>query len=224
MVYMFLWKRRSCEYRHSRCLARITIALNRRSVFGQIQYTKPPEHLCLLKKLLQLVPVLVLTWSSYMIGDCNFDLSFPWCLHPVCLSLIHAGIHANKLLIKAHPIRNVRTPASTAMNKMGFLEQASLTLSPQPPLLFPFLPISYPFRRLLRRLGTKTLAGGSVKIIFLDLKMCVKSMLNKFCVFLFLRLDDRFYVLFPHDCWKNFFWFDWLINILKKLRMYKVIE
>ena len=107
--------------------------------------TKPPEHLCLLNKLLQLVPVLVLTWSSYMIGDCNFDLSFPWCLHHVCLSLIHVGIHANKLLIKAQPIRNLRTPASTAMNKMGFLEQASLTLSPQSPSFFPSSLFPTPF-------------------------------------------------------------------------------
>ena len=49
--YMFLRKRRSFEYRHCRCLARIAIALNRCSVYGQIQYTKPPEHLCLLNKL-----------------------------------------------------------------------------------------------------------------------------------------------------------------------------
>ena len=61
--YMFLRKRRSFEYRHCRCLARIEIALNRCSVYGQIQYTKPPEHLCLLNKLLQLVLVRVLTWS-----------------------------------------------------------------------------------------------------------------------------------------------------------------
>ena len=66
--YMFLRKRRSFEYRHCRCLARIAIALNRCSVYGQIQYTKPPEHLCLLNKLLQLVLVRVLTWSCYMIG------------------------------------------------------------------------------------------------------------------------------------------------------------
>ena len=142
---MFLWKRRSCEYQHSRCLARITIALNHCSVFGQIQYTKPPEHLCLLNKLLQLVPVVVLTWSSYMIGDWNFDLSFPWYLHHVCLSLIHARIHANKLLIKAQLIRNLRTPASTAMNKMGFLEQAPLTLSPQSPSFFPSSLFPTPF-------------------------------------------------------------------------------
>ena len=49
--YMFLRKRRSFEYQHCRCLARIAIALNRCSVYGQIQYTKPPEHLCLLNKL-----------------------------------------------------------------------------------------------------------------------------------------------------------------------------
>ena len=66
--YMFLQKRRSFEYRHCRCLARIAIALNRCSVYGQIQYTKPPEHLFLLNKLLQLVLVQVLTWSCYMIG------------------------------------------------------------------------------------------------------------------------------------------------------------
>ena len=66
--YMFLRKRRSFEYRHCRCLARIAIALNRCSVYGQIQYRKPPEHFCLLNKLLQLVLVRVLTRSCYIIG------------------------------------------------------------------------------------------------------------------------------------------------------------
>ena len=37
--YMFLRKRRSSGYRHCRCLARIAIALNRCSVYGQIQFT-----------------------------------------------------------------------------------------------------------------------------------------------------------------------------------------
>ena len=37
------------------------------------------------------------------------------------LTLIHARIHANKLLITAQPIRNLRTPASAEMNKRGFL-------------------------------------------------------------------------------------------------------
>ena len=59
--YMFLRNRGSFEYRHCRCLARISIALNRCSGYGQIQYTKPPEHLFLLNKLLQLVLVRVLT-------------------------------------------------------------------------------------------------------------------------------------------------------------------
>ena len=68
------------------------------------------------------------------------------------LTLIHARIHANKLLITAQPIRNLRTPASAEMNKRGFLWQASLPLSPLPPSLFPFFPIPYPFRRLRRRL------------------------------------------------------------------------
>ena len=59
--YMFLRKRSSCEYRHCRCLTRIAIPLNQPSVFGQIQHTNFPEHLCRLNKLLQLVPVQVLT-------------------------------------------------------------------------------------------------------------------------------------------------------------------
>ena len=45
----------------ARFLERIAIALNRSSAYGQNQYTRPPEHLCLLNKLLQLVPVWVLT-------------------------------------------------------------------------------------------------------------------------------------------------------------------
>ena len=44
----------------ARCLERIAIALNQSSVYGQNQYTRPPEHLCLLNNLLQLVPVWVL--------------------------------------------------------------------------------------------------------------------------------------------------------------------
>ena len=39
------------------------------------------------------------------------------------------------------------------MNIRGFFQQASSTLSPQSPSLFPFLPIPYPFRRLLLRLS-----------------------------------------------------------------------
>ena len=63
--YMFLRKRRSFEYRHCRCLARIAIALNRCSVYGHIQYTNPPEHLCLLNKLEQLVLVRVLANQKF---------------------------------------------------------------------------------------------------------------------------------------------------------------
>ena len=125
---MFLQKRRSFEYRHCRCLARIAIALNRCSVYGQIQYTKPPEHLCLLNKLLTVFfssgfnVKLLHDWS-------NFDLpklmpvAHIFVMPSSCLSLtlIHARIHANKLLITAQPIRNLRTPASAEMNKRGFL-------------------------------------------------------------------------------------------------------
>ena len=65
---------------------------------NKIQYTKPPEHLCLLNKLLQSVLVRVLTWSCHMIGVPSFDLpnTFAWWLHHVCLPLIHARIHANQ--------------------------------------------------------------------------------------------------------------------------------
>ena len=117
--YMFLRKRRSFEYRHCRCLARIAIALNRCSVYGQIQYTKPPEHLCLLNKLFTVFfssgfnEKLLHDWS-------NFDLpkllpvEHIFLMPSSCLSLtlIHARIHANKLLITAQPIRNLQTPAS----------------------------------------------------------------------------------------------------------------
>ena len=151
---MFLRKRRSFKYRHCKCLKRIAIALNRCSVYEQIQYTKPPEHLCLLNKLFTVFfssgfnVKLLHDWS-------NFDLPK---LMPVehiflmpssCLSLtlIHARIHANKLLITAQSIRNLRTPASAEMNKRGSLQQASLPLSPLPPSLFPSpypLPLSTP--------------------------------------------------------------------------------
>ena len=157
--YMFLRKRRSFEYRHCRCLARIAIALNRCSVYEQIQYTKPPEHLCLLNKLFTVFfssgfnVKLLHDWS-------NFDLPK---LMPVehislmpssCLSLtlIHARIHANKLLITAQPIRNLRTPASAEMNKSGSYSRRPFPSLPLPPSLFSFFPAPYPFRRLLRRL------------------------------------------------------------------------
>ena len=41
---------------------------NRRLVFGQLQYTKRPEHLFLLNNLLPLVLVRVSTLSCYKIG------------------------------------------------------------------------------------------------------------------------------------------------------------
>ena len=48
------------------------------------------------------------------------------------------------LVNTAQAIRNLRTPASADMNKRGFLEQASPAPLPNPPSLFPFLPIPYP--------------------------------------------------------------------------------
>ena len=140
---MFLRKNRSCEYWHCRCLARIVIALNRRSVFGQIQYTKPPEHLCLLNKLLQLILVRVLTRSWYMIGVILIFRSvcqkntFALYLHYVCLLLIHASIQANTLRITAQQIRNLRTPASAEMSKRGSYSRRPLPSLPNPPPFFP---------------------------------------------------------------------------------------
>ena len=82
----------------------------------------------------------------------NFDL--PKLMPGQCISLMpsscfsltlrHARIHANKLLTTAQPIKYLRPPAPAEMNKRGFLKQASLTLSPQSPSLFPFLPIALP--------------------------------------------------------------------------------
>ena len=115
--YMFLRNRGSIdhEYRHGRCLARIAIALNRCLLYGQIQYTKPPEHLCLLMKLLH-------DWSNFDVPKL-MPVEHIFLMPSLCLSLalIHARIHANKLLITAQPIRNLRTPACAEMNKRGFL-------------------------------------------------------------------------------------------------------
>ena len=140
----------SCEYRHCKCQARIVIALN--SLLGvwtnKIQYTKPPEHLCLLNKLLQLVLVRVLTWSCYMIGVPSFDLPKLMsvkhiCLMPAsCLSLINTRQDTrqlmNKLLITAQPVRNEQ--------KGALIAGVPYPLSPIP-LPFPFL--SIPSRRRL---------------------------------------------------------------------------
>ena len=56
---------------------------------------------------------------------------------------IHAGIQANKILITAQPIRNLRTPASAEMKKKGILVAGvPYPLSPIP-FSFSFPP--YPF-------------------------------------------------------------------------------
>ena len=84
------------------------------------------RNLYLLNKLLQLVPVRILTLGCYMIGLIAYAIRthFLDCLHHVCLSLIYARIPANNLPITAQPIRNLRTPASAAMNKRGILYRA----------------------------------------------------------------------------------------------------
>ena len=152
---MFLPKRRSCGYWHCKCLARIVIALNRRSVFGQANPVYKTSWASLPAKQAITVDSSSSVLNTNLLHDwSNFDLSKLYMpvehisLMPLscfCLSLIHTRIHASKLLITAQPIRNLRMPASAEMNKRGFLQQASLTLSPQSPSLFPFLPIPLPF-------------------------------------------------------------------------------
>ena len=60
----------------------------------------------------------------------------------LCLSLtpIHARIHANKLLITAQPIRNLRT-----MNKGGSYSRRLFPSFPNPPPFFPFSLSPTPF-------------------------------------------------------------------------------
>ena len=73
-------------------------------------------------------------------------------LHLVYLSLIHARIQANKLLVMAQPTRNLRTPASTAMNKGGSYRRRPLPSFPDPPLFPPYpLPLSMPALQAMAR-------------------------------------------------------------------------
>ena len=65
--------------------------------------------------------------------------------HHVCVSLIHARIQADKLLITAQPIRNLRTPASTEMNKRVLIAGVPYPLSPiSLPFSLPPYPLSMP--------------------------------------------------------------------------------
>jgi len=150
---MFLWKRRSFEYRHCRCLARIAIALNRCSVYRQIQSTKPPEHLCLLNKLLQLVLVRVLTWSCYMIGVILIFQSlcqkntFSWRLRHVCLSHQYTPGYtpiSYSLRLSRSGIYGRQRPQKWI--KAGSYSRRPFPSLPHPPFsLFPYpLPLSTP--------------------------------------------------------------------------------
>ena len=110
---------------------------------NKIQYTKPPEHLCLLNKLLQLVLVRVLTWSCYMIGVPSFDLLKLMSVKHICLmatsclSLINTRQDTrqlmNKLLITTQPIRNEQ--------KGALIAGVPYPISPLP---FPFSLPPYP--------------------------------------------------------------------------------
>ena len=145
---MFLWKRGSCEYQHCRCLARIAIALNCHTVFGQIQYTKPPEHLYLLNNI-TVGSSSVLTWSCYMIGVILIFQSlhqwntFPWCLHHVCLPGYRRINYSSQL--SQSGICGRWCPQK--WTKGGSYSRRSLPFLPNPPL-FPLpsypLPLSTP--------------------------------------------------------------------------------
>ena len=83
----------------------------------------------------------------------NFDLPRLMPVEPIflmpssCLSLtlIHARIHANKLLILAQPIRNLRTPVSAAMDKGGSYSRHPFPSLPNPPPFFLFSLSPTPF-------------------------------------------------------------------------------
>ena len=98
--YMFLRKRRSCEYRHCRYLARIAvalIALNCRSVFGHIQCTTlPAKQAITVGSSSGLNVKLLHDWS-------NFDLPKLMPVEHIFLmpSSCFSHCHANKLLITA---------------------------------------------------------------------------------------------------------------------------
>ena len=122
-----------CKYRRCRWQELPWIAA---WCYGQIQYTKTSWASAASQ---QLVLVQVSMWRSWVIGvikfskaDANRTLFF-WC----CIMVISYFIHINKLLITAHPIRNLQTPASAEMNRRGVLQQVSLTLSSQSPSFFP---------------------------------------------------------------------------------------
>ena len=61
------------------------------------------------------------------------------------LSSLDARIQAEKLLITAQPIRNLRTPASAEMNKRGSYSRRPFPSLPYPPPFFPFSLSHTPF-------------------------------------------------------------------------------
>ena len=146
---MCLRKGRSFEYRHYRCLVRVAIALNHCTVYGQIQYTKRPEHLCLLNKLLQLVLVrpgfnvkLLHDWS-------NFDLpklmpvEYIFLMPSSCLSLtlIHTRIGYTPI---SYSLRLSKSGICGRQRPQKWIKGGSHSRRP-----FPSLPYPPPFFPLL---------------------------------------------------------------------------
>ena len=94
------------------------------------------------------------------------------------------------LLITAQPIRNLWTPASADMNKWGFLEQVSPPPLPNPPPLFPFLPILYPLP--LSRPATQAMCRGVLSSSAIGVKFEVRVLIMTRKCHLY-----RFIFLFP---------------------------
>ena len=148
---MFLRKRQSCKHRHCRCLAK-----NRNRLESPLGVWTNPVYKTSWSSLPAKQAITIgSSWYFYvkLLHDwSNFDL--PKLMPVEHISLIPSScfsntlrIQANKLLITAQPIRNLRRPASAEMNKRGFLYQASLSLSPQTPSFSPSpypLPLSTP--------------------------------------------------------------------------------
>ena len=88
------------------------------------------------------------------------------------LTLIHARIHANKLLITAQPIRNLRTPASAEWIKGSSYGRRPFSSLPYPP---PFFTTPYPFRRLLRRLRFPFLVFSLARACLVSLHLTSSS-------------------------------------------------
>ena len=124
------------------------IALNRRSVFWRIQWTKPPEHLCLPNNRKQAITVgSSLGFNVKFLHDCsNFDL-------PKLMPVENISLIPSSCLSLSNTRQGVTHHGSTNQEwtKRGFFNRAGVPYPLSPiPLLFPLLPVPYPFQRRSR--------------------------------------------------------------------------